>query len=227
MNIRILLADDHKIVRDGLRTLLEKETDMEVVAEAEDGKTAIRLARELAPNVIVMDIGMPGVDGIEATRQILSQNPGIKIIALSMHSDKRFIGGMLTSGASGYLLKDSAFGELAQAIRTIFSGQIYLSPKMARVVVEGYVRQVTPEKSRKAFGLTLREREVLKLLSEGRTTRDVAAMLQLSVGTIAKLRQQIMNKLDIHKATELVKYAIREGLIPIEKNSQKERTLSL
>lgn len=215
MSIKILLADDHKIVRDGLRTLLEEEKDMEVIAEAEGGETAIRLARELVPDVVVMDVGMSDLNGIEATQQILSRNPEVKVIALSMHSDKRSVGGMLKAGATGYVLKDCAFGELAEAIRTVSSGQIYLSPRMAHVVVDGYVRQTIPDEKKKVSALTAREQEVLQLLTEGKTTREVAAMLQLSVRTVETHRQQIMNKLDIHKSPELVKYAVREGLISI------------
>lgn len=190
---------------------------MEVVAEAEDGNMTVQLSRELSPNVVVMDVGMPNVNGIEATQQILAQNSAIKVVALSMHSDKRFVGGMLKAGASGYLLKDCAFGELAQAIRAVFSDQTYLSPRIAHVVVESYVRQMAPSDNKGTSVLTPREREVLQLLAEGKTTREVAAMLQLSVRTVETHRQQIMNKLDIHKAPELVKYAIREGMISLEK----------
>ncbi len=216
MGIRILIADDHKIVRDGLRALLEKEPDMEVIAEAEDGQSTVRLTGELLPDVVVMDVGMPELNGIEATQQILAKHADIKVIALSMHSDKRFVGGMLKAGASGYLLKDCAFGELAHAIRAVFSDQTYLSPRIAHVVVEGYVRQLGSTGGKTTSVLTAREREVLQLLAEGNSTRDVAEMLQLSVRTVETHRQQIMNKLDIHKAPELVKYAIREGLISLE-----------
>ncbi|MCU0588579.1 MAG: response regulator transcription factor [Syntrophobacteraceae bacterium] len=216
MELTILLADDHKIVRDGLRALLEKETDMEVIAEAEDGESAVRLVGELNPSVVVMDIGMPDMNGIEATRQIVGSHPGVKVIALSMHSDKRFVGGMLKAGAAGYLLKDCAFGELANAIRAVTQGQTYLSAQITHVVVQGYVRQAAPSAPAGADVLTGREREVLQLLAEGKSTKDIAAVLRLSARTVETHRQQIMNKLNIHKAAELVKYAIREGVITLD-----------
>lgn len=217
MKIRVLLADDHKIVRDGLRALLEKQTDMEVVGEADGGAQAVKLARELSPAVIVMDIAMPDLTGIEATQRIREADPSARIIALSMHSDKRFVGGMLKAGASGYLLKDCAFGELANAIRSVMKGQTYLSPGIAQVVVEGYVRNASPPGQTAAAALTPREREVLQLLAEGKATKEIAALLKLSVRTVETHRQQIMNKLNLHKAAELVKYAIREGMISLEK----------
>jgi DNA-binding NarL/FixJ family response regulator len=159
---------------------------------------------------------MPDMNGIEATRQIMAKHPEVKVIALSMHSDKRFVGGMLKAGASGYLLKDCAFGELANAIRAVMGGQTYLSPQIAQVVVEGYVRQSGPSAPAGAEVLTGREREVLQLLAEGKSTKDIAAVLGLSSRTVETHRQQIMNKLNIHKAAELVKYAIREGIISLD-----------
>lgn len=218
MKIRVLLADDHKIVRDGLRALLEKESDMEVVGEADGGVQAVHLARELSPTVIVMDIAMPDLNGIEAAAKIRERDSEVKIIALSMHSDKRFVGGMLRAGASGYLLKDCAFGELSNAIRSVMKGQTYLSPGIAHVVVEGYVRGAGAPGQAGASALTPREREVLQLLAEGKATREIAALLNLSVRTVETHRQQIMNKLNLHKAAELVKYAIREGMITLEKS---------
>jgi two-component system response regulator NreC len=211
MAIRILLADDHKIVRQGLRTLLQKEPDMEVVAEAEDGRASLKLAQQLSPQVVIMDVGMPDLNGIEATRQVLADSPGIKVIALSMHSDRRFVVNMLKAGASGYLLKDSAFEELAAAIRAVMANKTYLSPGVSDVVIKDYISG--PKLDSSAFSvLTAREREVLQLMAEGKSTKQIADRLIVSVKTIETHRQQIMNKLNIHSVAELTKYAIREGL---------------
>ncbi len=216
MTIRILLADDHKIVRQGLRTLLEKEPDMEVVAEAEEGRMAVRLARKLAPQVVIMDVGMPDLNGIEATRQVLADTPGLKVIALSMHSDRRFVVNMLKAGASGYLLKDSAFEELAAAIRVVMLNKTYLSPGVSDIVIKDYVQG--PREDSSVFSvLTPREREVLQLMAEGKSTKQIADCLHVSVKTIETHRQQIMTKLGIHSVAELTKYAVREGLSSLER----------
>lgn len=216
MSIRIILADDHKIIRDGLRALLEKEPDMEVVGEAQDGLTTIKLAKKLLPNIVIMDIGMPDMNGIDATRQIFSETQGIKVIALSMHSDRRFVLQMLKAGASGYLLKDSAFEELASAIKTVMAGQPYLSPKITDVVIKEYIVSLPKNEESVFTKITPREREVLQLIAEGKTTKQIAAFLNVSVKTIETHRQQIMEKLDIHSIAELTKYAIREGLTSLE-----------
>ncbi|MCX5807863.1 MAG: response regulator transcription factor [Proteobacteria bacterium] len=216
MSTRILLADDHKIIRDGLRALLEKQPDMEVVGEAQDGLTTIKLAKKLLPNIVIMDIGMPDMNGIDATRQIFSETQGIKVIALSMHSDRRFVLQMLKAGASGYLLKDSAFEELALAIKTVMAGQPYLSPKITDVVIKEYIVSLPKNEESVFTKITVREREVLQLLAEGKATKQIAAFLNVSVKTIETHRQQIMEKLDIHSVAELTKYAIREGLTSLE-----------
>jgi DNA-binding NarL/FixJ family response regulator len=210
--MKVLLADDHKIVRDGLRNLLEKHADIMVAGEAEDGREALQLARKLSPDVIIMDIAMPDLNGIEATRQIVAEFPGIKVVALSMHSDKRFVSEMLKAGASAYLLKDCAFEELITAIRTIMKGKIYLSPGIAGVVIEDYIRKDSKAESTVFSLLSDREREVLQLMAEGKTTKEVAAHLNLSIKTIETHRTNIMTKLNIHSIAELTKYAIREGL---------------
>ncbi len=216
MAIRILLADDHRIVRQGLRTLLEKEPDMEVVAEAEEGRMAVRLARKLAPQVVIMDVGMPDLNGIEATRQVLADTPGLKVIALSMHSDRRFVVNMLKAGASGYLLKDSAFEELAAAIRVVMLNKTYLSPGVSDIVIKDYVQG--PREDSSVFSvLTPREREVLQLMAEGKSTKQIADRLHVSIKTIETHRQQIMTKLGIHSVAELTKYAVREGLSSLER----------
>ena len=216
MSIRILLADDHKITRQGLRSLLDKEFDMEVVAEAEQGRTAVRLVRELSPQVVIMDVTMPDLNGVEAARQIVSEFPDVKIIALSMHSDSLFVTEMLRSGASGYLLKDCAFEELARAIRTVVAGKIYLSPSISGVVVDDYLHRLSKADFSGLDVLTNREREVLQLLAEGKSTKQIALKLHISVKTVETHRRQMMNKLDIHTVAELTKYAIRKGLTSLE-----------
>lgn len=216
MNYRIVIADDHRIVRQGLRSLLEKESDMQVVGEAEDGRKTLPIVRELIPHVIVMDVKMPDLNGIEATRHILSELPQVKVIALSMYSDTRFVANMLKAGAKGYLLKDCAFEELAQAIRLVMSNKTYLSPGVADVVVKDYVNH-TPAPTPSVFSvLTAREREVLQLLSEGKRTTQIAELLHISIKTVDTHRQMIMQKLNIRSVAELTKYAIREGLTPLE-----------
>jgi two-component system, NarL family, response regulator NreC len=217
MSIRILLADDHKITRQGLRSLLEKQQDMEVVAEAENGRTAVRLTGEIAPDVVIMDLTMPDLNGVEATRQIVADSPDVKVIALSMHSDSLFVTEMLKSGAAGYLLKDCAFEELAKAIRIVLEGKIYLSPSISGVVVEDYIYRLSKTEFVNADALSDREREVLQLMAEGSSTKQIAVKLHISVKTVETHRRQIMSKLDIHTIAELTKYAIRKGLTSLEK----------
>jgi DNA-binding NarL/FixJ family response regulator len=214
MSIRILLADDHQIMREGLVALLERETGLRVVGEASDGRAAVRLARELSPDVVVMDVTMPDLNGIDATRQILGENRQIKIIALSMHADRRFVKGMLQAGASGYLLKHSASQELIKAIKLVIANRVYLSPEIAGVVVEEF-KSPAPDSS--AFSvLTPREREVLQLFAEGKTPRQIAATLHLGLKTVEAYRRQIMEKLDFQSLAELIKYAVREGLTSLD-----------
>jgi DNA-binding NarL/FixJ family response regulator len=216
MSIKIILADDHKIMRQGLHNLLEKQADFEVVDEADDGITAVKKTRKLSPDVIIMDVAMPGLNGIEATRQIKADMPDVKVIALSMHAEKRFVAEMLNAGASAYLLKDSAFEELVQAIRAALVNKIYLNPSIAENVIKDYINQV-PRESFSAFSiLTKREREVLQLLAEGRSTKEIASLLFLSVKTVETHRKNIMEKLDLHSVAELTKYAIREGITSLD-----------
>ena len=216
MSIRILLADDHKITRQGLRSLLDENDDMEVLAEAENGRDAIELARKLNPDVIIMDVSMPDLNGVEATRQIIQDNHDVRVIALSMHSDTLFVSEMLKSGASGYLLKDCAFQELEQAIRTVTDGKAYLSPSISGVVVEDYLHRLSKADMSTSEVLTDREREVLQLIAEGQSTKRVALKLHISAKTVETHRRQIMNKLDMHTVAELTKYAIRKGLTALE-----------
>ena len=216
MSLRILLADDHKITRQGLRSLLEQQADMEVVAEAEEGRTAVRLAKELSPDVVIMDVSMPDLNGIEATRQIVNRSPTTRVVALSMHSDTLFVSEMLKSGASGYMLKDCAFEELERAIRTVVSGKTYLSPTISGVVVDDYLHRLTKGDSGGEDVLTHREKEVLQLVAEGKSTKRIALKLHVSIKTVETHRRQIMEKLDLHSVAELTKYAIRKGYTSLE-----------
>jgi len=211
LNIRILLADDHQILREGLKGLLEKQKDMIVVGEASDGRMAVTLAKDLIPNVIVMDIGMPDLNGVEATRQILEKCRGIKIIALSLQADGPVVRRMFQAGAVGYLLKEAASDDLVKAIRTVVMGRTYLGSQIAGVVVQ----QMNLPDPAATSPLTAKEREVLQLLAEGKTTKEIAASLFVSAKTIDTHRQHIMNKLDIHNVAELTKYAIREGITSV------------
>ena len=217
MSIRIILAEDHKMVREGLRGLLENQPDMEVIAEAGDGRAALRLIQETSPDVVVMDVVMPDLNGIEATRQVIVRAPGVKVIALSMYSDTRFITGMLSAGASGYVLKDCAVEELVQAIHTVVENQTYLSPGITQIVVRDYIDHLDKMRPSAFSLLTAREREVIQLLAEGMTMKEIAYQLDLGVKTVETHRQQIMEKLDTHSIAELTKYAIREGLTSLEK----------
>jgi DNA-binding NarL/FixJ family response regulator len=216
MGVRIILADDHKIMREGLKALLEKQTDIEVIAEAENGLEAVRLTQRLKPDIVIMDIGMPGLNGVEATRQIVTEVQGVKVIALSMHSDRRFVIEMLKVGAAGYLLKDSASEELTSAIRAVAANQPYLSPKVTDVVIKDYLNTISRSEPTAFNVLTAREREVLQMLAEGKTTKQIAFALNVSVKTIETHRQQMMEKLNIRSIAELTKYAIREGLTSLE-----------
>ena len=215
MSVRIVLADDHQIVRDGLRALLEKEKDMQVVGEAADGRTAVRLALKLRPHVVLIDVSMPDLNGVEAARQIVAGAPEIKVLALSMHADKRYVGAMLQAGAAGYLLKDLAFEEVVHAIKTAGQGQVYLSRGVVGIVVDDYVERLSKEETEKP-DLTPREREILQLVAEGRSTKEIAVALHISVKTVETHRRQIMERLKIHSVAELTKYAVRRGLTSLE-----------
>ena len=218
MSIRVLIADDHKIMLAGLRSLLEKQTDFEVVGEADNGRKAVQMAQEKKPDVVVMDVSMPDLNGIEATKQIIESLPETRVIALSMHSDKRFVMGMLRAGASGYLLKDCASQELANAIVQVAGGKKYLSPEITGVVIDDFLLGggSSEEVATAASQLSPREREVLQLIAEGWSTKQIASHLYVSIKTIETHRRQIMKKLDLHSIADLTKYAIREGLTSIE-----------
>jgi two-component system response regulator NreC len=214
--IRIIVADDHQIVRQGLRLLLEAEPDMEVIAEADNGRKVLRKAQELLPDIIIMDLSMPELNGIEATRQILSGVPETKVIALSMHSDSLFVLNMIKAGASGYLLKDCALEELIKAIRTVVSRKTYLSPGISDILIRDFVTGWQTTSSSAFSVLSTREREVLQLMAEGKTTNQIADGLCVSVKTVEAHRKQVMTKLGIHSVAELTKYAIRQGLTSLE-----------
>jgi DNA-binding NarL/FixJ family response regulator len=216
MTIRILLADDHRIIREGLASLLERQQNMEVIRQASDGLQAVGLSRDLNPDVVVMDLTMPGMNGIEATRLITNEVPGVKVLCLSVHGDNQFISAVLDAGASGYLLKECAFEELVTAIHTVIGNQMYLSPGIAGTVVDDYKAR-RPELGASAFSkLTEREREIVQLLAEGQSTKEIADRLCLSVKTVGTHREHLMAKLQIHSLAQLTKYAIREGLTSVE-----------
>jgi two-component system response regulator NreC len=212
MSLKVLISDDHRIMREGLRAMLEKEPDIKVVGDAADGRMAQLLARELTPDVIVMDVNMPELNGIEATRQIAVELRGVKIIALSMHEDRRFVLNMLEAGASGYMLKDDAFKNLAKAIRVVAANKTYFSPEISDLL-ENNCRPSSNGRGSSDFQLlSCREREVLQLVAEGKTSNQIADSLHISAKTVETHRQQVMVKLNIKGVAELTKYAIREGL---------------
>lgn len=212
MAIKILIADDHGILREAITSLLNNEFGMEVIGEAQDGRTAVRLAKELHPDVIIMDIAMPNLNGIEATRQIVREMPNIKVIALSVYADRRSVREMLKAGASGYVPKQCAFKELVTAIQNVVSNQTYLSSRISGIVVEEYIHRLEKNDNSAYSILTPREREVLQLIAEGESTKAIAKELFVSNKTIEWHRRQLMNKLGAQSVAELVKYAIREGL---------------
>ncbi len=213
MSIRVFIADDHELMRAGLKEIVESQDGMHVNGEADNGQATIREVRKTKPDVVIMDIGMPDLNGIEATREILRDNPDAKVLALSMHSEQHYITEMLRAGAHGYLLKDSAVNELARAIKTVCRNTTYLSPAIAGKVVDGHVRNPGEEEGGDTYRLLSgREREVLQLLAEGNSTKDTAAKLFVSVKTVETHRRNIMHKLNAFSIAELTKYAVRDGL---------------
>ena len=212
--IRILLADDHTVMRAGLRLLLERQPDLAVVAEAEDGRQAVELADSHGPDVAVIDIAMPNLNGIEATRQIAARHPGTSVVILSMHSDESYIMRALKAGARAYLLKDSAEADLIRAVRSVRDGRSFFSPAVSKMLLEDYVRQLQQRGEEDSYELlTNREREILQLLAEGKSNKDVANRLNLSLHTVETHRAHILQKLGIHTVPELILYAVRKGII--------------
>lgn len=212
MKIKILLVDDHQILRDGIRNVIERNAAMEVIAEAKDGREAIKLCKQLKPNVVIMDIAMEGLNGVEATTRIVQENPETKIIALSMHSNKRFVLGMFKAGAYGYLLKDCDSEELIKAIKTVSINQKYIAQNISAVILSEFISGQQEEES-----LTSREKEILQLIAEGQSSKDIGKILFLSSKTVDSHRKNIMDKLELHSLPELTMYAIKIGLISIDK----------
>ena len=212
--VRIVLADDHTVMRNGLRLLLERQPNLKVVGEAADGRQAVALSESAKPDVVIMDIGMPNLNGIEAARQIVTHNPRTAIAILSMHSDESYVIRALKAGARAYLLKDSAEADLLAAVRALSEGKSFFSPAISRILVEDYMRQLERNGAEDTYELlTNREREILQLLAEGRTNKEVAAMLNLSLYTVETHRTHILQKLNLHSVPELILYAVRKGII--------------
>lgn len=213
--INVLLADDHQLLIDGLRSVLERQPKINVVGVAKDGLEAAKLACDHKPDIILLDISMPRLNGVDAARRILREQPDIKIIMLSMHDDRRFIKESLRIGARGYILKESAVGEVIEAIAAVQKGELFFSRSVRDQVLRDYVEGIRENQDTSTFPLSGREREVLQMLAEGKSTKDIAGMLNISVKTVESHRKQIMDKLDLHSVAELTRYAIREGLIQL------------
>jgi two-component system response regulator NreC len=214
--MKILLADDHKLMREGLRVLLEKLSGITIVGEADNGVSAVRMARDLKPDLVLMDIAMPDLNGIDATRRIMTEAPGVKVIALSMHADNRFVRHMFAAGAAGYVLKGSAFEEVAIAMKTVAAGRIYIGSKITDLILADYAKQLAKPSAEAESLLSSREREVLQMLAEGKSSRKIAERLHVSVTTVDTHRKHIMDKLGFRSIAELTKYAVREGLTPLD-----------
>jgi DNA-binding NarL/FixJ family response regulator len=213
--ISILLADDHRILREGIRALIQDQADMQVIGESEDGLDTMKKVAQLTPDVVVMDIAMPLLNGLEATRQIRRDFPQVRVLILTMHENEEYIRQVLAAGALGYVLKDAAARDLLGAIRSVYQGEAVLSPAITRLVIEDYLRwgDIRPEDT--TDGLTPREREVLQLIAEGYTNKEIAEIMSLSVKTVQSHRTNLMNKLDLHDRGELIKYAIQKKIIDI------------
>ena len=213
-SIRILLADDHNVMRRGLRLLLENQRGFEVVGEASDGRRAVELAESLKPDVVVLDIAMPNLSGIEAAQRISGVLPNTPIVILSMHSDESYVLRALKAGAKAYLLKDSAEGDLIQAIRSVHEGKAFFSPEISRMLVDDYIREIRMRGVEDSYELlTAREREILQLLAEGKSNKDIAGLLNLSLYTVETHRRNLQDKLNLHSVAELILYAVRKGVI--------------
>src|SRR5215469_1741869 len=212
--IRVLLADDHKLIRSGLRLVIEQQSDLAVVGEADDGRQAVDMVRSLKPDAVVVDIGMPNLNGIEACYQITQSNPGVAVVMLSMHNDESYVLRALKAGARAYLLKDSAEADLVRAIRAAAEGKSFFSPAVGKVLLEDYVRKLQRTGAEDSYDLlTPREREILQLVAEGKSSKEVANLLNLSVNTVETHRARLMQKLNLKGIPELILYAVRKGII--------------
>jgi len=216
MNIRVILADDHQIMREGIRLILDRATGIEVLGEAENGHAAVELVGRLLPDVVIMDVAMPDLNGIEATRQIKADNPQVKVIGLSAYADRSYVLGLLDTGADGYVLKSAAGDELVHAIRAVMTNRKYLSSEIAGIVVDSFVRREALSDTAASHLLGNKEREILQLLAEGKSSKEIAAIQCISAATVDTHRKNIMHKLNLHTVAELTKYAIREGLTSLE-----------
>lgn len=214
--IRVVLAEDHTIVRQGLRSILEQQTGIDVIAEAENGREAVRIVEQLQPDVVLMDFSMPGLNGLEATRQIKQRVPEVKILILTRHANREYIEKILRAGASGYLIKKSAADELIIAIQSVYRGDSFLDPSISKTVIEGFLHQSENETQARDVKITPRESEVLQLIAEGYPNREIASLLHISVKTVDNHRANLMGKLDLHSTAELTQYAIRQGIISLD-----------
>ena len=214
--IRVFLADDHLILREGIRSLLEKVSDIEIVGEASDGGEAVSKVEQALPDVVLMDITMPGINGLEATRQIKQKCPQVKVVILTIHETDQYLSQMLQVGASGYVVKTTTANELVSAIKAVYHGDVYLYPSIARMLVEDYLHRVTGGEEKNSFeGLTRREREILMHIADDKKNKEIADLLGISIRTVQVHRTNLMDKLGARDRTELVKYAIRKGIIDI------------
>jgi two-component system response regulator NreC len=223
MTIKIMLVDDHEIVRAGLRMLLSSHTDIEIIAEAENGQQALQLCQKNPPDVVIMDITMPGLSGLEVTRQIKQHCPNTAVLALTIHEGEQYFFEMLNAGASGYVPKRAAPKDLVDAIRSVYSGEVYLHPSVAKALVTDYLQRVQMGWERASYdGLTEREQQVLKMIAEGLMNKEIAEKLSISVRTVERHRENIMAKLNLHSRAELVRYAVDKGLIDLGSRSVTE-----
>lgn len=216
MKTLVMIVDDHQIVRDGLKAILQNEEGIGVIAEADNGRSALRLIKELKPDIAIMDIAMPDLNGIDATRHIAAEHPDVKVLVLSMHHDKRMVIEVFNAGASGYLLKECASGELLRAIKAILKGETYLSPKISSIVLKDLAKRPKGDIPSDVFSLSPREREVLQLLAEGKSMKETAFTMDVSIKTVEAFRKRLMDKLKVNSIAELTKIAIREGLTSLD-----------